>query len=283
MPEPSSTDQGHAQNNSAPHADQTTTHFGFQDVPLEDKADMVQDVFTSVARSYDRMNDVMSFGVHRLWKAHFINCIKPHAGERFLDVAGGTGDIAFALGRAAEQDARRRRLPIGSRADVTVCDLTPSMLVEGQARAQRLPNPYPQYETHYSWLCGTATGLALPDRSFDCYTISFGLRNVDEPQKALNEAYRVLKPGGRFFCLEFSQVVLPGFDRLYDAYSFNVIPRMGQAVAGDRESYQYLVESIRKFAKQGELEDMMRQAGFEHVSHTNLSGGIAAIHTGRRL
>ncbi len=269
---------------AAASSDQSqTTHFGFKDVPLEDKAGMVHGVFTSVASSYDRMNDVMSFGVHRLWKAHLINCIRPRAGERFLDVAGGTGDIAFAIGRAAEQEARRRRLPIDTRADVTICDLTESMLVEGQARAQRLSNPYPQYQTRYTWLCGTATGLALPDRQYDCYTISFGLRNVDEPQKALNEAYRVLKPGGRFFCLEFSQVVLPGFDKLYDAYSFNVIPRMGQMVAGDRESYQYLVESIRKFAKQSALEDMMRQAGFERVSHTNLSGGIAAIHTGWRL
>lgn len=260
-----------------------STHFGFKDVALEDKAPLVQGVFESVAASYDRMNDVMSFGVHRLWKQHLMAMIKPRAGARYLDVAGGTGDIAFLLADKAEADARRRGLANGTRADITVCDITEGMLVEGRKRCDRRQVRYPQYESNFDWVCGTATGLALPSNHFDTYTISFGLRNVDEPEKGLAEAYRVLKPGGRFFCLEFSKVVLPLLAPIYEAYSFNVIPQMGQIVAGDKDSYQYLVESIRRFPPQEQLEDMMRGVGFERVSHTNMTGGVVAIHSGWKI
>lgn len=262
---------------------QSSTHFGYKEVPLEEKAELVQGVFSSVARNYDRMNDVMSFGVHRLWKQHLMAMIKPRAGQAFLDVAGGTGDIAFLLAREAERDAQRCRAANGTRANITVCDITEGMLIEGRKRADQIKSPFPQYQSQFDWVCGTATGLAMPSNTFDCYTISFGLRNVDEPDKGLAEAYRVLKPGGRFFCLEFSHVVLPLLAPVYEAYSFNVIPQMGQLVAGDKDSYQYLVESIRKFPTQPKLESMMVEAGFERVSHTNMSGGIVAIHTGWKI
>ena len=245
-----------------------TTHFGNQTVNLADKPGLVQSLFSDVASSYDVMNDVMSFGVHRLWKDALTDWIKPRADQHYLDLAGGTGDIAFRLARAIK----------GQQASMTVCDLTPAMLVEGEKRAAKEPELGP-----LTWVAGDATQLPFEDKRFDVITMAFGLRNVAEPDKALAEIRRVLRPGGRFFCLEFSKVVLPLLDKAYDAFSFQVIPRMGQVVAGDRDSYQYLVESIRKFADQETLEGLFTAAGLDQVSHRNLSGGIAAIHRGVRL
>ena len=242
-----------------------TTSFGFQTVRTADKPGLVRGVFESVADSYDLMNDLMSMGVHRLWKASLIDQLRPRSSMRLLDVAGGTGDIA------------QRFLEAGGGA-VTVCDLTEGMVRAGRDRALdhgRLSG--------VDWLVGDACALPLPDKSVEACTIAFGLRNVAQPDAALAEMRRVLKPGGRFLCLEFSHVVLPLLDRLYDRYSFSILPRLGQLVAKDRESYQYLVESIRRFPKQRDLEQRMRQVGFSRVSHRNLSGGIAAIHSGWRV
>jgi demethylmenaquinone methyltransferase/2-methoxy-6-polyprenyl-1,4-benzoquinol methylase len=240
-----------------------TTHFGFREVPREAKAGLVREVFDSVAGRYDLMNDVMSLGVHRLWKAAFVHQVAPRAGERFVDLAGGTGDIAFALGERG--------------AEVTVCDYNEAMLRQGRKRAgdrALIPGP--------AWATGDAMALPFAPAVADGVTIAFGLRNVTEPAKALAEIRRVLKPGGRFFCLEFSRFALPVLDRLYDAYSFEVLPRLGRMVAGDADSYRYLAESIRKFPPQETLADMMRAAGFGRVGWRNLSGGIAAIHWGWR-
>lgn len=246
----------------------TTTHFGNATVDLADKPGLVQSLFSDVAGSYDLMNDVMSFGIHRLWKDVLIDWIKPRAGQDFLDLAGGTGDVAFRISRQVK----------GQQASITVCDFTTAMLVEGEKRAEKMTDLGPM-----SWVTGDAMSLPFADRSFDVITMAFGLRNVAVPADALSEIRRVLKPGGRFFCLEFSKVVLPILDQAYDAFSFQVIPLMGQVVAGDRESYQYLVESIRKFPDQETLERMYLDAGFDMASHRNLSGGIAAIHRGVRL
>lgn len=246
----------------------TTTHFGNATVDLADKPGLVQSLFSDVAGSYDLMNDVMSFGIHRLWKDVLIDWIKPRAGQDFLDLAGGTGDVAFRISRQVK----------GQQASITVCDFTTAMLVEGEKRAEKMTDLGPM-----SWVTGDTMSLPFADRSFDVITMAFGLRNVAVPADALSEIRRVLKPGGRFFCLEFSKVVLPILDQAYDAFSFQVIPLMGQVVAGDRESYQYLVESIRKFPDQETLERMYLDAGFDMASHRNLSGGIAAIHRGVRL
>ena len=240
-----------------------TTHFGFRDVPKTAKAGLVREVFDSVADSYDLMNDVMSLGVHRLWKKAFVHQAAPRAGETFLDLAGGTGDIAFALGEAG--------------AHVAVCDYNEQMLRQGRKRAADrglLAGP--------AWVAGDAQALPFPAAAMDGVTIAFGLRNVTEPAKALGEIRRVLKPGGRFFCLEFSQVAVPVLDRLYDVYSFEMLPRLGQWIAGDAESYRYLAESIRRFPAQDRLRDMMQAAGFGRAGYRNLSGGIAAIHWGWR-
>ncbi len=244
-------------------ASDETTHFGFRDVPKTAKAGLVREVFDSVAGRYDLMNDLMSFGVHRIWKAAFVHQIAPRAGEAFVDLAGGTGDIAFALGAAG--------------AHVTVCDYNEQMLRQGRKRAADrglVPGP--------DWVTGDAQALPFPSASMDGITIAFGLRNVTEPARALAEIRRVLKPGGRFFCLEFSQVAVPVLDKIYDVYSFNVLPRLGQWVAGDADSYKYLAESIRRFPPQQKLLDMMRAAGFGRAGFRNLSGGIAAIHWGWR-
>ncbi|MBM3559420.1 MAG: class I SAM-dependent methyltransferase [Alphaproteobacteria bacterium] len=246
-----------------------TTHFGFRDVPAGEKAGMVGDVFRRVARRYDLMNDLMSLGVHRLWKAALIDRLAPRAGEAVLDIAGGTGDIAFAVHRASAGHAR-----------VMVCDINEAMLGEGVDRAAGrglLPGPA------LAWIAGDAETLPLADASVDAVTIAFGLRNVTHIDRALAEARRVLVPGGRFFCLEFSRVVLPGLDRLYDAWSFGALPRLGAVVARDRAAYEYLVESIRRFPPQAELLAMMAAAGLARNRVQNLSGGIAAIHSGWRL
>jgi len=243
----------------------STTHFGFRDVPAADKASLVRGVFDSVASRYDLMNDLMSAGVHRLWKGSLIAEVAPKPGERLLDVAGGTGDIAT------------RYLAAGG-GEAVICDINAEMLNVGRDRAidgghlQRL-----------AWVVGDAEKLPVAAASVDVYTIAFGLRNVTRIDSALREARRVLKPGGRFFCLEFSRVVLPVLDKLYDLYSFQVLPRLGQMVTGDREAYQYLVESIRRFPPQAELASRLGEAGLERVRVRNLSGGIAAIHAAWRI
>ncbi|WP_439137012.1 bifunctional demethylmenaquinone methyltransferase/2-methoxy-6-polyprenyl-1,4-benzoquinol methylase UbiE [Roseicyclus sp.] len=243
-----------------------TTHFGFRDVAEDDKAGMVHGVFTNVASKYDIMNDVMSVGIHRVWKDALMDWLVPRDGQRLLDVAGGTGDVAFRfLGRAPGATA-------------TVLDMTESMLVEGQKRAEAA-----QMAEKLDWIVGDAMALPFEDNSFDRYTISFGIRNVTRIPQALSEAFRVLRPGGRLVVLEFSQLPNEGLQKLYDLYSFNVIPRMGQLIAGDRDSYQYLVESIRRFPDQDTFAQMIRDAGFEQVSYRNLSMGIAALHSGWKI
>jgi len=244
-----------------------TTDFGFQDVPWEDKARRVGGVFDSVADRYDLMNDLMSGGVHRLWKSTLISSLNPRPGQILLDVAGGTGDIA-----------RRFLARAGTGARVILCDLTESMLRQGRDRAFDRGAL-----TGIDWVCGAAEHLPIADCSADAYTIAFGLRNVTGIPQALAEARRVLKPGGRFLCLEFSQVEIPILKRAYDLYSFQVLPRLGAVVARDRDAYQYLVESIRRFPSRRKLLSMMDQAGLEKTSVRALSGGIAAIHSGWRL
>ena len=252
--------------------DQTdqTTHFGFRDVPLGEKQTLVNDVFHSVAQRYDLMNDLMSAGLHRVWKDIMINTLNPPKSDApfaLLDVAGGTGDISFRAARKA-----------GAGFHATVCDINGDMLEVGRQRALK------QYlEDKVSIVEGNAEKLAFPDRSFDAYTIAFGIRNVPQIELALAEAYRVLKHGSRFLCLEFSTVEVPGLDKLYDLFSFNVIPQLGRAVTGDAESYRYLVESIRQFPRPNTFAEMISAAGFSRVSWQTLSGGIVALHSGWRL
>ncbi|MBO9429158.1 bifunctional demethylmenaquinone methyltransferase/2-methoxy-6-polyprenyl-1,4-benzoquinol methylase UbiE [Sulfitobacter sp. R18_1] len=243
-----------------------TTHFGFETVPEHEKAGRVQGVFNSVASKYDIMNDVMSMGIHRVWKEAMMDWLAPRPGQKLLDVAGGTGDVSFKfLKRAGHGHA-------------TVLDLTEPMLVEGRQRAEA-----DRLTGSLDWVVGDAMALPFPDNTFDVYTISFGIRNVTRPQEALNEAYRVLRPGGRLMVLEFSQLPNPAMQKAYDLYSFNVIPRMGQAIAGDRDSYQYLVESIRNFPDQETFLSMVRASGFGQAKYRNLSMGIAALHSGWKL
>lgn len=243
-----------------------TTHFGFRDVAEDDKAGLVHGVFSRVASRYDLMNDLMSVGVHRLWKAAMMDWLAPRNGQHLLDVAGGTGDIAF------------RFLERAPRARVTVCDMTEAMLVEGRHRAEAA-----RLADRLAWVAGDAMALPFADTAFDRYTISFGIRNVTRIGDALAEAFRVLRPGGRLMVLEFSQLPVPAMQWLYDRYSFNVIPPLGQMVAQDRDSYQYLVESIRRFPDQERFAQMIREAGFERVAWRNLSMGIAALHSGWKL
>ncbi|GAA3859081.1 bifunctional demethylmenaquinone methyltransferase/2-methoxy-6-polyprenyl-1,4-benzoquinol methylase UbiE [Celeribacter arenosi] len=242
------------------------THFGFRDVAEEEKAGLVHDVFTSVASKYDVMNDAMSLGIHRVWKDAMMDWLAPRAGQRLLDVAGGTGDISFRF---------LKRAPSAS---AVVLDMTESMLVEGRKRAEA-----GNLSDRLDWVTADAMALPFESDSFDVYTISFGIRNVTRIQDALSEAYRVLKPGGRLMVLEFSQIPTPMMQKAYDLYSFNVIPKMGQMIAGDRDSYQYLVESIRKFPDQETFATMIRTAGFEQVKYRNLSLGIAALHSGWKI
>jgi demethylmenaquinone methyltransferase / 2-methoxy-6-polyprenyl-1,4-benzoquinol methylase len=247
-----------------------TTHFGFRDVPLDDKQTLVNDVFHSVARRYDLMNDLMSAGLHRIWKNLMISALNPPRGDApfaLLDMAGGTGDIAFRAAKAAGTGFR-----------ATVCDINSDMLEVGRNRAAAR-----ELDDRVSFVEGNAEALAFPDRSFDAYTIAFGIRNVPRIDRALSEAFRVLKPGGRFLCLEFSTVDVPGLDRIYDLFSFKVIPPLGRAVIGDADSYQYLVESIRKFPRPDAFAEMMRAGGFSRVKWQILSGGIVALHSGWRL
>ena len=246
--------------------DDKTTHFGFQTVEESAKAGMVHGVFSRVASKYDIMNDVMSGGVHRLWKDAMMDWLAPRPGQRLLDVAGGTGDVAFRfLNRAPGSTA-------------TVCDMTESMLVAGRQRAES-----DRMADRLDWVVGDAMALPFADASFDVYTVSFGIRNVTRIEDALSEAYRVLKPGGRLMVLEFSQLPNPLLQKAYDLYSFNVIPVMGEVIAGDRDSYQYLVESIRKFPDQERFAAMIRDAGFGQVKYRNLTMGVAALHSGWKL
>lgn len=243
-----------------------TTHFGSQTIPEHEKAGRVRGVFNSVASKYDVMNDVMSVGIHRIWKDAMMDWLAPRPGQRLLDVAGGTCDISFRfLKRAGSGHA-------------TVLDLTEPMLVEGRKRAEA-----DQMADSLDWIVGDAMALPFDDNTFDVYTISFGIRNVTRPRDALAEAFRVLRPGGRLMVLEFSQLPNPMMQKAYDLYSFNVIPRMGQIIANDRDSYQYLVESIRRFPDQETFLQMIRDAGFENAKYRNLSMGVAALHSGWKL
>ena len=245
------------------------THFGARRVPLADKQALVDDVFHSVAPRYDLMNDLMSLGLHRAWKDALVTALDPPKSRPFaqLDIAGGTGDVAFRAAKVAGAGFR-----------ATVCDINSEMLAVGRARAAAR-----HLDERVSFLEGNAEALAFPNRHFDGYTIAFGIRNVPRIDLALNEAFRVLRHGGRLLCLEFSTVDVPGLDRIYDLFSFKVIPPLGRAVAGDAESYRYLVESIRKFPKPGAFAEMIRAAGFSRVTWQSLSGGIVALHSGWRL
>ncbi|MGF1542935.1 MAG: class I SAM-dependent methyltransferase [Parvularculaceae bacterium] len=241
--------------------------FGFRDVPRDEKARLVRGVFDRVASRYDVMNDLMSAGVHRIWKSVLIDRLAPQPGRALLDMAGGTGDVA----RAYLDRADARPVSAAPAARAIVCDVNEEMLRAARARAG------------LSRLCADATRVPLPDRAMDAYSISFGIRNVTDIEAALAEARRVLRPGGRFACLEFSHPVTGGLQRLYDAYSFNVIPWLGDRVVGDRESYQYLVESIRRFPAQAAFAAMIERAGFRRVTVENLSGGVAALHLAWRI
>jgi demethylmenaquinone methyltransferase/2-methoxy-6-polyprenyl-1,4-benzoquinol methylase len=251
-----------------------TTWFGDRPVDPEEKRTLVRGVFDSVAGRYDLMNDLMSGGVHRLWKQSMLDWLRPRAGQSLIDVAGGTGDIALRfLERLGGPD---QAVASGSRA--VVCDLTPKMLEVGRDRA--IDRGILRGVT---WIAGDAHALPFADRSFDAYTIAFGLRNVPDIDRALAEARRVLKPGGRFLCLEFSRVAVPLLARLYDAYSFAVVPLLGQVVTGDRDSYQYLVESIRRFPTAEALAARIAASGLAQVKVRALSGGIAALHSAWRI
>jgi len=240
--------------------------FGFEKVSSQRKTELVRGVFDSVAGKYDLMNDLMSGGIHRLWKAAMIDWLAPRPGQQFIDVGGGTGDVACRI------------LDRAPGSHVTVCDLTPAMLAVGRDRAidqGRLSG--------LSWVSGNAEHLPVPDMAFDAYTIAFCLRNVGDRVQGLRDAYRALKPGGRFLCLEFSHVALPPLAKLYDVYSFKLLPWLGARIAGDRDAYQYLVESIRRFPTQDVLAGDMTEVGFRQVKYRNLSGGIAALHSGWRV
>jgi len=245
-----------------------TSSFGFRDVDATEKVRMVRGVFDSVASSYDLMNDVMSVGVHRLWKDAAAAKLNPRPGETILDVAGGTGDMARRYSRMARAAQERRG---GEDASVIVLDYNAEMIMAGVDKGG---------EPEMSWTVGDAMALPLPDASVDAYSISFGIRNVADIPQALAEARRVLKPGGRFLCLEFSRPTTAPVRSVYDVWSFKAIPRIGGWIAGDRDSYQYLVESIRRFPDQKTFKAMIEAAGFSRVTVTNLSGGIAAIHHG---
>jgi demethylmenaquinone methyltransferase / 2-methoxy-6-polyprenyl-1,4-benzoquinol methylase len=241
-----------------------TVSFGYEEVSPEEKTARVGGVFSNVAAKYDVMNDTMSGGMHRLWKDRFVRRVKPRAGEAILDMAGGTGDIAFRLA--------------ASGAAVTVADINQDMLDVGVQRA--MERGMDAEEGSLVWSCQNAETLSWPARTFDAYTIAFGIRNVARIDKALEEAFRVLKYGGRFFCLEFSTTEWPGFREVYDAYSHKLVPQIGKAIAGDAESYRYLIESIRRFPPMAEFEAMIRRAGFVQTKVEPIMGGLVAIHSG---
>ena len=241
--------------------------FGYQDIPADEKVARVGAVFSSVAAKYDVMNDAMSFGAHRLWKDQFVRRVKPRAGENILDMAGGTGDIAFRMA--------------ASGASITVADINQDMLDVGVERAPKKMGS--RGLDSLVWSCQNAEELSFPARFFDAYTIAFGIRNVTHIDRALAEAYRVLNYGGRFFCLEFSTTEWPGFREAYDAYSHHLVPKIGQAIAGDAESYRYLIESIRRFPPMPKFAEMIRAAGFAQVKVEPILGGLVAIHSGWKI
>jgi demethylmenaquinone methyltransferase/2-methoxy-6-polyprenyl-1,4-benzoquinol methylase len=258
-----------AKDNSVPRNDDQT-HFGFQDIPLADKQARVDDVFHSVARRYDLMNDLMSGGLHRAWKDALVTAVNPpHSGRAFalLDLAGGTGDVALRVIEAGGTGTR-----------AIVCDINEEMLAVGRERIAQLGR-----DDAIEFRQGNAEALPFADKTFDAVTIAFGIRNVPRIPAALSECFRVLRTGGRFLCLEFSSVDVPGLDALYEMYSFNVIPAVGQAVTGDREAYQYLVESIRKFPRPKAFAALIEAAGFRRVSFTPMTGGVVALHSGWKL
>lgn len=259
---------GRADDRAGMTASDDTTHFGYDTVPLAEKQARVDDVFHSVARRYDVMNDLMSVGLHRVWKSNLVSMLRPPKNRAFrhLDVAGGTGDVAFRVKEAGS--------PL---TQVTVADINGEMLAVGRERAEK------RGYGEVSFVEANAEELPFEDASFDGYTIAFGIRNVPRIERALSEAHRVLAPGGRFLCLEFSQVDLPGLDAVYDAYSFRIIPALGQFVANDRDSYQYLVESIRRFPPPGAFARLIEEAGFRRVTYRRLTGGIVAIHSGWKI
>ena len=258
---------------SADSKTERTVSFGFEEVTETEKVARVKGVFRSVASRYDLMNDLMSAGVHRLWKHDAMNQVNPQPGERHLDVAGGTGELARAFLTMADKAGKRRG--IDRPATAIVCDINDAMLEAGKARTDN-----EKFAGRLDWVCADGQNLPYPDRSFDAVTVSFGIRNFADREAGLREFRRVLKPGGRLAILEFSHMTVPALQAAYDTYSFNVIPRLGSLVAGDAESYQYLVESIRKFPTQDIFRKEMETAGFSRVSVTNYSGGIAALHFG---
>lgn len=260
------------------------TSFGFKEVPEEEKSKLVGNVFNNVATNYDLMNDLMSGGLHRLWKDRLVTKLHPFPGMKHLDVAGGTGDVAFRILKSIK-NANLRAMQGGligfdEETQIYVCDINPNMLNVGKKRAieQGLGE-----ERSLVWVEGDAEALKFEDGSMDGYTIAFGIRNVTHIEKVLAEAYRVMKRGGRFLCLELSHVEQPLFKQIYDYYSFAVVPAIGELVAGDRESYQYLVESIRRFPNQDSFAGMIYDAGFQKVEYENLVGGVVAIHSGVKL
>jgi len=240
-----------------------TVSFGYEEVAPDEKTRRVGGVFSSVASRYDIMNDAMSGGMHRLWKDRFVRWVKPRAGEQILDMAGGTGDIAFRLAKSG--------------AAVTVADINPQMLEVGMERAQK------RGIDGLVWTEANAETLTFPDRFFDAYTIAFGIRNVTDISKALREAHRVLRRGGRFFCLEFSTTLWPGFAEIYDAYSHKMVPKLGQLLAQDADSYRYLIESIRRFPDMPTFERMIGEAGFVQTNVEPMLGGLVAIHSGWKI
>jgi demethylmenaquinone methyltransferase / 2-methoxy-6-polyprenyl-1,4-benzoquinol methylase len=266
-----------------PDSEDQQADFGYRRVPIGEKQELVSGVFRSVASRYDLMNDLMSFGLHRAWKDALVTAINPPKNRPFvlLDAAGGTGDIALRVIAAG-----------GAQTRAIVCDINPDMLAVGRERARRrmaslrnrrATEEQAEIEDRITFTEANAETLPFADRSFDAVTIAFGIRNVARVELALSEAFRVLKIGGRFVCLEFSAVDVPVLQSLYDFYSFSVIPALGGIVAGDAQSYRYLVESIRRFPKPQEFAAMMRAAGFSRVSHQRISGGIVALHSGWRL
>src|SRR4051812_7298169 len=245
------------------HADPDTVSFGYSEVTPAEKTVKVGEVFARVARRYDIMNDAMSGGMHRVWKDRFVARVKPRGGEQILDMAGGTGDIAFRMKAKG--------------ADVTVADINPAMLEVGQQRAAK------RGLTDLAWSVQNAEQLSFGDGAFDAYTIAFGIRNVTHIDQALAEAHRVLKRGGRFFCLEFSTTLWPGFAEVYDFYSHKIVPKLGKLLAGDEDSYRYLVESIRRFPDMARFKGMIEAAGFTRVSVEPMLGGLVAIHSGWKI